>query len=274
MRLAIYVLPAVLLMALAQNGWSGPLFVTGNDINVRVHPAPDATVAMRLGHNRKVIEIDRRGDWIYVEIADAGGRDGWIHSAFLTHRREPRSTPKPEARAPDRGHTTAPLSRRPIPVVPTPEVQPNHAAADMPVETVALETVPQASTTEPQASVTEPQASVMAPRTSVMVELPAAHVPAAAEPKGLRRFRETVDYLNGRALQVAGIDLFTGVEPGGDGVVQVATTAAWSKMPPTGQESYANTLLDHWMTAQGRSRPATVQIIGPTGEMLFERAQP
>ena len=90
----------------------------------------------------------------------------------------------------------------------------------------------------------------------------------------IARFRQSVEYLNSRALAVAGVDLFTEVELGGGGVVQVAATEAWSSIPPAGQQSYANTLLDRWAAAWGYGGPVSVQIVAPDGEVLLERTKP
>ena len=108
---------------------------------------------------------------------------------------------------------------------------------------------------------------------------PAAIEPAAApsgdgDPPDLERFRQSVDYLNSRALSVAGVGLFTTVETVGDGVVQVAATDAWSTIPPAGQQSYANTLLDRWAAARGHGGPISVQIVDPDGQVLLERTRP
>ncbi|HEX5795852.1 MAG TPA: hypothetical protein VFY19_08420, partial [Geminicoccaceae bacterium] len=106
------------------------------------------------------------------------------------------------------------------------------------------------------------------------IEPAAAPAPAAQEAAELTRFRQSVDYLNSRAVSVAGVDLFTTVAPVGGGVVQVAATDAWSTIPPAGQQSYANTLLDRWAAARGAGGPVSVQIVDRDGEVLLERTRP
>src|SRR5512132_2886152 len=54
----------------------------------------------------------------------------------------------------------------------------------------------------------------------------------------LARFRDTVTYLNNRAVAAAGIDLFTGVKQAGDHAVQVTATDAWKSVPEGGQDSF------------------------------------
>jgi Bacterial SH3 domain len=95
-----------------------------------------------------------------------------------------------------------------------------------------------------------------------------------AAPGELARFRETVSYLNERAVAIAGADLFSEVKPGAEGVVQVLATEAWSSIPPAGRQSYANTLLDRWAAAKEGSGPVAVQIIDPNGEVVMEKTHP
>lgn len=95
--------------------------------------------------------------------------------------------------------------------------------------------------------------------------------PDAAELAGVRRFQASVDYLNQRAQQVAGVDLFTGVESAGAGAVQVNTTDAWHTMPPAGQRSYLNTLVARWAAAKGGAEPVSVRIVGPDGSVVMEK---
>jgi uncharacterized protein YgiM (DUF1202 family) len=109
--------------------------------------------------------------------------------------------------------------------------------------------------------------------TTIAAPEPAAG-PGAGDLAGMQRFRASVDYLNKRALQVAGVDLFTGVEPAGAGAVRVGTTDAWNTMPPAGQRSYLNTLVDRWMAAKGGSEPASVQIVDPSGNVVMEKTGP
>jgi len=108
-------------------------------------------------------------------------------------------------------------------------------------------------------------------------DVPLQVEPAAgpdAAPGELARFRETVSYLNERAVAIAGADLFSEVKPGAEGVVQVVATEAWSTIPPAGRQSYANTLLDRWAAAKEGAGPVAVQIIDPNGEVVMEKTQP
>lgn len=175
------------------------LLVTGSRVNVRAGPGTNTQVTTQVSRDQQVIERDRQGEWLRVEIAGSAGAEGWIHSSLL---------------APAPGQTT----------------------------------------------------TIAAPD-------PAAG-PSAGDLAGVQQFRASVDYLNKRALQVAGVDLFTGVEAAGAGAVRVSTTDAWNTMPPAGQRSYLNTLVDRWMAAKGGSEPASVQIVDPSGNVVMEKTGP
>jgi hypothetical protein len=90
----------------------------------------------------------------------------------------------------------------------------------------------------------------------------------------LARFRETVSYLNERAVVLGGADLFTEVKPGPEGAMRVVATEAWSDLPPAGRQSYANTLLDRWAATKVSAGPAILQIVDPSGEVVMEKTEP
>jgi predicted nucleic acid-binding Zn-ribbon protein len=96
--------------------------------------------------------------------------------------------------------------------------------------------------------------------------------PAQDESAGLARFDANVQYLNSRALEAAGADLFSGIEAAGDGVVHVSATSAWQSIPPAGQRSYLNSLFDLWSVARDKSGPAVVRIVDSSGRVLLEKS--
>jgi Bacterial SH3 domain len=113
----------------------------------------------------------------------------------------------------------------------------------------------------------------------------AAPAPSPAGPTGsqlaavdssdaLARFRDSVAYLNNRAVAAAGVDLFTGVKPAGDGVVQVTATDAWTSVPEGGKESFMRTLFDRWLAAAGGTQALRVEVVDRTGEVLREKSGP
>jgi hypothetical protein len=124
----------------------------------------------------------------------------------------------------------------------------------------------------------EPVAAAPAPtRPSTEAVVPLQVEPAAGPDRGLgelAQFRETVGYLNRRALALAGTDLFAEVKPGPGGVMQVVATENWSTLPPAGRQSYANTLLDRWAAAKVSAGPVVLQILDPSGEVVMEKTKP
>ena len=102
----------------------------------------------------------------------------------------------------------------------------------------------------------------------------ATAAPAGDEPASVTRFRDSVQYLNERALAAAGINLFTDVRAAGGGAVQVLATETWSMVPEGGQESYMNTLFSSWSAAVGGNQPLTLQIVDPSGQIVMERSGP
>jgi Bacterial SH3 domain len=222
------------------------LVVTGDSVNVRIGPSTNARVKMRVDQHQQVMELQRQGDWVRAEIAGSGGQDGWIHGSLLAPP-EVVQVARPPA---------APSEQQAVEAAPAPPREPAAAVAAVPAARETQAEAPQASRTGPAA-----------------IE-PAAAPSGEGDPADLTRFRQSVDYLNSRAVSVAGVDLFTTVETVGNGVVQVAATEAWSTIPPAGQQSYANTLLDRWAAARGHGGPISVQIVAPDGQVLLERTRP
>ncbi len=101
-----------------------------------------------------------------------------------------------------------------------------------------------------------------------------AHLAAVDSADALARFRDSVTYLNNRAVAAAGVDLFTGVKASGEGSVQVTATDAWTTVPQSGQESFMRTLFDRWLAAAGGTEPLRVQVVDPKGQVLMEKAGP
>jgi hypothetical protein len=103
----------------------------------------------------------------------------------------------------------------------------------------------------------------------------ATQLAAAAEESGgtpLDRFRRDVAYFNDGALAAAGVDLFTGVAPLGEGGVQVVTTEAWATMSELGQRSYLNALFARWQVAAGAAQALRLEIVDPNGTLMMEQS--
>lgn len=264
MRLASIAVASLLLLGGSAWAASGdPLIVTGNGVNVRAGPGLGERVQMQVYEGQAVTELERVDAWVRVEIAGTG-RAGWIHQSLLT--------PLPTGRMAEPAPApAAPLTVAP-PAAPLPEPKVSQPAAAEAAPEVAR-AAPQPEAIQPAlpevaAPGPRPEQAALAP---LLVEPAAA--PLASELVGLAQFRESVTYLNSRAVAVGGVDLFTGVEALGGGTVQVATTDAWTTVPPAGQESYVNTLVDRWAAARGGEGPAQVQIVDPRGAVVMERAR-
>jgi uncharacterized protein YgiM (DUF1202 family) len=211
------------------------LIVTGDGVNVRAGPSGDAAIRMRVNHDQQVIELQREGSWVRAEIAGTDGQEGWIHSSLLT---------KPGEQA---------------------ELEGGAPAEPEPAETGA------------PAVAVEKRAPAAAEVSAKQQANPLLVEPAAG-PEGdvseLARFRETVSYLNERAVALAGADLFADVKSGPGGEMRVIATDAWSNVSPAGRQSYANTLLDRWAATKVSAGPAVLQIVDPSGEVVMEKTQP
>ncbi|MDX1540488.1 MAG: SH3 domain-containing protein [Geminicoccaceae bacterium] len=265
MRLASVASLVALLAAGSAWAASGdPLVVTGDGVNVRSGPSTDNRIVLRVYRNREVVEIAREGDWVRVEIAGSGGQEGWIHSSLLAAPEGDQMRPAEALAATARDETEAPATDAGVEVqapsqqaaeqaaAPEAEAEPRDVSEPVPdrEETVA------AARPAPDAGLVEPAAG-----------------PAANQAE-VNRFRESVSYLNSRALQVAGVDLFTEVEAVDQQTVAVGITEAWQTVPPAGQRSYLNTLVDRWSAANGGESPVNVRIIDPRGHVLVEQTGP
>jgi hypothetical protein len=96
--------------------------------------------------------------------------------------------------------------------------------------------------------------------------------PVPDQGAGLGRFDANIRYLNSRALELGGANLFSGVESAGNGVVHVSTTPAWQNIPRAGQRSYLDSLFDLWTVAYEGSGPAVVRIVDANGRVLLEKS--
>lgn len=250
MRLTGLVGAAVLLVAQGVVAAPGdPLVVTGNGVNVRSGPGTDNRILLRVYRDQQVIELDREGEWVRLEIAGTAGQEGWIHSSLL---------------APAAGDAARPAAQA------TEAPEASAELADDGIEPGDTVMVPETETQE-AALAPEPEPE---PETTAAGDIAPAAGPLETGGPEVERFKESVDYLNSRAMQVAGVDLFTGIKSVDDDRVTVGITDAWTTVPPAGQRSYLNTLLDRWSAAKGGSRPVSIQIVDAEGQVLAEGSRP
>jgi hypothetical protein len=249
-RIAFAFVCTVVLSGSALGAAGDVLIVIGDRVNVRSGPGTERDVMMQVSRNQRLVEIERQGGWVQAEISGTGGARGWIHGSLIASPNgEPVATPAA------RGEAAMP---------------PSAEAGPAPVADGTTPLRPLEETTDAAAAETEPPAGVAAPA-------PGAIAPGAAaeiEALDLQRFRDSVAYLNSRSQSLAGVDLFTEVEPLGGGAVQVGATDAWADIPPASQRSYANALLERWAAATGRADQLTVQIVDQGGQVIMEESKP
>jgi hypothetical protein len=241
------------------------LVVTGNVVNVRFGPSTNTRIRQQIPRDQQVMELQREGDWVRVEIVDSSGREGWIHGSLLA---PPGGEPLVAA-APEDGDPVAQATpAEPAATIAQPGVggpEETDVAATRPGEVAVIDPAITGSQATRPAVGRPAEAAPSEPAGIAPAAAPASTVAA-----DLARFKQSVDYLNSRAVSVAGVDLFTDVDAAAPGVVQVAATDAWSSIPPAGQQSYANTLLDRWAAARGYGGPVSVQIVDDKGKVLLE----
>ena len=266
-RMALAFACTLLLSGQALGAVGDVLTVIGDRVNVRAGPSTESEIRMQVSRNQRLVEIEREGDWVRAQISGTGGADGWIHGSLVA---PPDGEPLAPA-APRQG--LADEAARP----PSTAAGPAAAAGERaPLQ--SLEDPTDAAAAEPEGpagAAAEPSA----PLGTAGVEAPAAEAvaPGAAaeiDAVDLQRFRDSVAYLNDRSRLVAGVDLFTEVEPLGGGAVQVGATDAWADVPPAGQRSYASALLERWAAATGRADQLTVQIVDQGGQVIMEESKP
>jgi Bacterial SH3 domain len=241
------------------------LTVIGDRVNVRSGPSTEREVTMQVSRNQRVVEIGRDGDWVHAEIRGTGGADGWIHGSLVAPPNgEPLVTPAARQALADEAPRPSSTTAEPA--------LPGEAASLQSVEdaTDAAEPEPPAGRTAGPSAPAPETADAAAPGTDAIAPGAGAEIEAV----DLQRFRDSVAYLNSRSKSVAGVDLFTEVEPLGGGAVQVGATDAWADIPPAGQRSYATALLDRWAAATGRADQLTVQIVDRGGQVIMEQSKP
>jgi hypothetical protein len=249
------------------------LLVIGDNVNVRSGPSTATDVRMRVGRQHVVVEVERYDDWVLVAIAGSGGDEGWIHGSLLAGPDGQRlASPIAQAATPARSELSV---RGPAeessaaPQLPGVEGRSATAIADhersrlgerAPAEAVR-DVVPAISEKQPGDRV---GAAAVEPATALV----------GMDPSRIDRFRDTVEYLDGRLLEFVGERMFTEVRASAGGAIEVGATDAWAALSPALQASYLNTLLDRWAAARGDDGAAAVRIIDARGRVLSEQRAP
>ncbi|MEZ5932052.1 MAG: SH3 domain-containing protein [Alphaproteobacteria bacterium] len=275
--------------ALAAPGdrWS----IAGDNVNLRRGPGTAHEIKRQLRHGQDVIERGREGDWHHVEVVGAADLLGWVHRSLLepgqagTHRAASLTPPSPlpdlVPRAPVDLRKAVMERRAPPPEPAIGLVDPENVLEDMRSYVKRRDQLPK-DPAEPRR--THSGREIISPvpirnpgdQSRVPTELVLASSPdvAGIDLKAMQQFRDSVSYLNSRAWSVAGIKLFSEIEPIGGGVVQVKTTDDWFDVPKIGQTSYLNTLVDRWSSAKADGAPAGVMLVDPKGDLLMHQTKP
>jgi hypothetical protein len=279
---------------------SGDLWtIAGDNVNLRRGPSTIDEIKRQLRRGQTVVERERNGDWRHVEVLGADGLLGWVHQSLL---REEQAKIEPGV------GTVAPEIAPKVPA----EIEPDLAAKapveikkafqekaspnslpikDLPKEQDVLEEMREfverrdkLPRDPARPRVGHSGREILSPvpirkpgdQSRVPTELVLASSPEVAgiDVEAMEHFRDSVSYLNTRAWSVAGIKLFSEIEPIGGGVVQVKTTSEWFDVPEIGQASYLNTLVDRWASAKADGAPAGVMLVDPKGDLLMHKSKP
>lgn len=284
MRWSLFVLSMQLVFGEAVLAASGDVWrVTGNNVNLRRGPSTVDESKRQLHAGQEVIERDRRGEWYRVEITGTDGLLGWVHHSLLQVPARPiaqRPLPAPGSSQPEATVRKAFMEKQ------TPA-----SAMSFPDEEVILDQMREHVTRREKLpkEAKPPQVGhsgreIISPvpirkpgdQSRIPTELVLASVQeqAGIDPEAMEVFRDSVSYLNSRAWSVAGIKLFSEIEPVGGGVVQVKTTDDWFDVPKIGQTSYLNTLVDRWASAKADGTQVGVMLVDPKGDLLMHQTKP
>ncbi|MGI9510024.1 MAG: SH3 domain-containing protein [Geminicoccaceae bacterium] len=288
--------------ALAASGdvWT----VAGDNVNLRRGPGTAHEIKRQLSRDQTVIERGGGAEWRQVEVVGTDGLLGWVHRSLLVGN--PAAAVNVPARASEPITSSDDVvDLEAVTTVRVREAFQDKAPPDVPDEENPL-SAPADRLADPEAVLEQMRGYVKrrdklpkdpaTPRVGhsgreiispvpirnpgdqsrVPTELVLASSPSAEgiDLDAMEQFRDSVSYLNNRAWSVAGIKLFSEIEPIGGGVVQVKTTDDWFEVPKIGQTSYLNTLVDRWSSAKADGAPAGVMLVDPKGELLMHQSKP
>ncbi len=273
--------------------------IAGDNVNLRRGPDTGAEIKRQLSRGQKVVERTQKGDWHHVEVIGTGGLLGWVHASLLVEGRAPSAasiveTPIETPGAVPDLSPEAPVAVRDAFQEKTAREKPAAAppsVEDLPDEETILEGMldfverrDRLPKDPARPRIGHSGREIISPvpirkpgdQSRVPTELVLASSPeiVGIDVEAMEHFRDSVSYLNARAWSVAGIKLFSEIEPVGGGVVQVKTTRDWFDVPEIGQSSYLNTLVDRWASAKADGTPAGVMLVDPGGDVLMHKTKP
>lgn len=265
--------------------------VDGDNVNLRRGPGTGHEIKRQLRQSQEVIERKRDNEWRQVEVVGTDGLLGWVHQSLLSaakgvaKTRTISTTPveplDPEPKLPLEIREAFLSKEDPGSVSPEQLVDPDVVLDEMRSYVKRRDKLPK-DPTPPKVGHSGREIISPVPirnpgdQSRVPTELVLASSPdvVGIDIDAMENFRESVSYLNSRAWDVAGIKLFSEIEPIGGGIVQVKTTDDWFDVPSIGQTSYLNTLVDRWSSAKADGAPAGVMLVDPKGDLLMHQTKP
>ncbi len=273
--LAILLISAGAALAAPADSW----LVAGDNVNLRRGPSTSAEIKRQLSNGQPVVERSRQGEWFEVEIGSMDDLVGWIHQSLLREAAVVKPASRPtSAHQPEITVRKAASLKPPVPFVVPDE---DAIIEEMLTYVKRRKKLPK----EPvKPRVGQSGREIISPvpirkpgdqsRVPTELVLASSDVIGIVDPEAMEVFRDSVSYLNNRAWSVAGIKLFSEIEPVGGGVVQVKTTDDWFEVPVIGQKSYLNTLLDRWYSAKDDGGPAGIMLVDAKGDLLMHQTKP
>ena len=296
MRGALVFLSMILLSGLLTAGMaaaaSGDRWtIAGDNVNLRRGPGSGHEIKRQLSRNQTVVERGREAEWRHVEVVGTGGLLGWVHRSLLVAggaAADRAPVAASSAEPPDLSPKSPVKVRKafndrgtPLPDPAIEFVDPDAVLEQMRGYVKRREKLPKDPETP---RVGQSGREIISPvpirnpgdqsRIPTELVLASSTEVAGIDLEAMEHFRDSVSYLNSRAWSVAGIKLFSEIEPIGGGVVQVKTTDDWFEVPEIGQTSYLNTLVDRWSSAKADGGPAGVMLVDPTGDLLMHQTKP
>lgn len=260
------------------------LSIAGDNVNLRRGPGSEHEIKRQLSRDQGVIERGREDEWHHVEVIGADGLLGWVHRSLLSADQDNSEGLRAAVSAVKEDEKIRSAVMESM-------VQPAQSSGDLIDPDVALEEMrsyikrreklPE-DPTPPR--VGQSGREVISPvpirnpgdqsRVPTELVLASSSKITGIDIEAMEHFRDSVSYLNSRAWSVAGIKLFSEIEPVGGGIVQVKTTDEWFEVPSVGQASYLSTLVDRWSSAKADGAPAGVMLVDPKGDLLMHQTKP
>ena len=302
-RHAVFLLTMALMVGPAMAASGDRWAIAGDNVNLRRGPSTSDDIKLQLQRGQAVVERERLGDWRHVEVLGADGLLGWIHQSLLVEgpaeapsavieavlpKEPPLADNALHEQKPAKEQVEPPQAKKVIQAIAPPDPL---SVKDLPNEEDVLGTMrdfvqrrDKLPKDPVRPKIRHSGREILHPvpirkpgdQSRIPTELVLASSPeiAGIDLEAMEHFRDSVSYLNSRAWSVAGIKLFSEIEPVGGGVVQVKTTNDWFEVPKIGQSSYLNTLVDRWASAKADGTTVGVMLVDPGGDLLMHKTKP